>query len=141
MPSVKLELQGAVVGRLKADPAVAALVNGRIYDSVPSNAVFPYVSYGPGTYVRDDAGCINGFQAFVQLDVWSRAVGKPEADRIADAVERALHDQDAAMPLPSNALASFQHVQTDIALDPDGLTTHGVLRFEGFIEQMPPPNP
>jgi len=137
MPSVKLELQGAIVQRLKADPAVTALVNGRIYDQPPTNAVFPYVTYGPSTFVRDNAGCINGYQAFVQLDVWSRGVGNPEALTIADAVERALHDVD--LVLTTNALVFLEHVQTDTARDPDGLTTHGVIRLDGFIEQMPPP--
>ena len=138
MPSVKLELQGAIVQRLKADAQVTALVNGRIYDQIPSGATFPYVSYGPGTFVRDDADCINGFQSFVQLDVWSRAVGNPEALKIADAVERALHNVDLA--LPTNALVFFNHVQSDPARDPDGLTTHVIMRFEGFVEQLPAPS-
>ena len=137
MASLKLELQGAVVQRLKADALVTSLVNGRIYDSIPQNAMFPYVSYGPGTFVRDDADCLNGFQAFVQLDVWSRAVGNPEALKIADAVERALHDVDLA--LATNALVFFNHIQSDPARDPDGLTTHVVMRFEGFVEQLPAP--
>ena len=137
MASLKLELQGAIVQALKADPAVTALVAGRIYDQPPTNAVFPYITYGPSTYVRDDAGCINGYQAFVQLDVWSRAVGNPEALKIADAVEHALHDVD--LVLTTNAFVFINHVQTDTARDPDGLTTHGVIRLEAFAEQMPPP--
>ena len=135
MASVKKELQGAIVQRLKADSAVTALVNSRVYDQPPANAIFPYITYGPSTFVRDDAECINGFQSFVQIDVWSRAVGNPEALDISDAVERALHD--APLALPTNALVFFNHTQSDPARDPDGLTTHVVIRFEGFIEQMP----
>lgn len=137
MASLKLELQGAIVQRLKADPAVAALVAGRIFDAIPQGAAFPYVSYGPGDFIRDDADCINGYQAFVQLDVWSRTVGNPEALKIADAVERCLHDANLA--LPTNALVFFNHIQSDPARDPDGITTRVIMRFEGFIEQLPAP--
>jgi hypothetical protein len=41
-----LDLQKAVVARLKADAGVTALVGQRIYDRVPPDAVFPYVSLG-----------------------------------------------------------------------------------------------
>lgn len=133
MASPELELQGEIVKRLKADPAVVALVAQRVYDTVPANATFPYVSYGPADALTVDADCITALDVGVQLDVWSRNPGYPEADRIVDAVRRALHE--AAIELPTNALVLFEHRQSIVRRDPDGLTSHGIMSFSAIIEQ------
>src|SRR5262245_48390101 len=99
MANPELEIQGAIVARLKADAAVTALVATRIYDSVPANAQFPYVTIGPADSVADDADCITGFLTAQQVDCWSRAPGFPECKKIVDAVRFALHDREAEMPL------------------------------------------
>jgi hypothetical protein len=131
--SPSLELQGAIVARLKQDPAVAALVGDRIYDDVPGTAVFPYVSLGPSAELSDDVDCIVGFEITFQIDAWSRAVGSPEVRRVADAVRRALTGAD--ITLADNALLSFEHRQTRVIRDPDGLTSHAAIAFDGFAEQ------
>jgi hypothetical protein len=131
--NVELELQGAIVTRLKADPAVTALINGRVYDSVPQGATFPYVTIGPVDSVEDDADCITGLEVAQQIDCWSRAPGFPEVKRIVDAVRAALHDYD--LSLTTNALVFVEHRTTRIVRDPDGLTSHGILGFEAAIER------
>lgn len=135
MANPELEIQGAIVARLKADAGVAALVAGRVYDTVPANAVFPYVTIGPVDSVDDDADCITGLLVAQQIDVWSRAVGTPEAKKIVDAVRHALHDQEAALPLSSNGMAYFECRNARINRDPDGLTSHGILSFEAGIQR------
>lgn len=132
MADPELEMQGEIIKWLKADPAVAALVAGRIYDSVPSSSAHPFISYGPADIVSDDAECITAFSIAVQLDVWSRAVGFPEVKRIADAVRRSLHD--APLPLPTNALVFLRHEQTRTSRDPDGKTSHAAMSFESVVE-------
>lgn len=134
-----LELQAAIVKRLKADPAVNALVAGRVYDAVPTNAVFPYVSYGPCNALLDDADCIGGFDIAVQLDIWSRGVGFPEAKRVVEAVRVSLHDQEDAIPLPVHALVFLECLSSNVVRDPDGLTSHGILSVQAIIERRPPP--
>lgn len=42
-----LELQGVIVSRLKAYPAVSALVGVKVYDNVPAGVSYPYISIGP----------------------------------------------------------------------------------------------
>ena len=132
MADPDLEIQGEIVKRLKADPAVAALVNSRIYDSVPAGAQFPYVSYGPSDLVSEDAECITAFSGFHQLDAWSRGVGYPEVKKIAEAVRVALHE--APLALPTNALVFIEHRSTRYVRDPDGLTSHAVIQLETIIE-------
>jgi hypothetical protein len=98
-------------------------------------ATFPYVTIGPVDSVGFDPDCIPGFDLAQQIDVWSRAVGFPECKKVVDAVRKALHDQEAAMPLASNAMTFFEHRTTRITRDPDGLTSHGILGFEAAIER------
>jgi len=134
MANVELELQGAIVARLKADAIVASLINGRIYDSVPVGAAFPYVSIGPVDSNEDDADCITGLEVAQQIDCWSRATGFPECKKLVDAVRAALHGYEP--DLASNAVVFFEHRSSRITRDPDGITSHGILGFEAAIERQ-----
>lgn len=133
MANVELELQGSIVARLKADATVASLINGRIYDSVPVGAAFPYVSIGPVDSNEDDADCITGLEVAQQIDCWSRATGFPECKKLVDAVRAALHGYEP--DLASNAVVFFEHRSSRITRDPDGITSHGILGFEASIER------
>jgi hypothetical protein len=131
--SPELELQGAVVARLKSDSSVTALISTRVYDPVPASPTFPYVSYGPETAISDDAECVTGFSINVQLDAWSRQGGFKEVKEIADAVRASLHGY--AFNLSTNAAVFFEHRITRNFRDPDGLTNHSAITFEGFVEK------
>lgn len=138
MTSPTVELQTAIVTRLKNDAALSALVDGRIYDHVPltngkTSAKFPYVSFGPVDEISADATCITGFEITLQLDVWSRAQGFPECRQIVDLVRRALRNEE--LELTVNSLVDFTHRQTMTMRDPDGITSHGVLNFIALVEQ------
>jgi hypothetical protein len=133
LTSPSLELQGAIVVRLKAFAALTALIGTRVYDQVPSNPTFPYVSWGPDQSISEDADCITGFEVSIQVDAWSRTVGLSEVKRIAEAVRAALHDYD--LPLADNALVSIRHTSTQNLKDPDGLTNHSVIEFTALVEQ------
>lgn len=138
MTSPTYELQGAIVQRLKNDPALSAMIGGRIYDQVPRengqvSAQFPYVSLGPTDEVSDDAECVTGFEVSIQIDVWSRATGFPECRQIIDLVRRALLNEE--LELSDNSLVDFTHRMTQTLRDQDGLTSHGVMNFVAVVEQ------
>lgn len=133
MASPELELQGAIVGRLKADAGVIALVGTRIYDPVPSTQTFPYVSFGPRDSLSDDADCITGFEITMQIDAWSRTSGFKEALQIADAVRTCLAGYEFTLTV--NAAVLFEHRVTRTFRDPDGITSHAALTFTGFVEK------
>lgn len=133
MISPSLELQGAVVARLKAYPGLAALVEARVFDRVPEKAELPYLSWGPEQAISDDAEGITGFDVTIQIDAWSRKVGLPEVKRIAEQVRLALTEQELA--LDDNALVLLEHRQTRMLPEPDGLTSHAAIEFAAFIEQ------
>ncbi len=97
MSDPALSLQIAILGILKADAAVDALVADRIFDRVPPDAVVPYISFGPRQAISDDALCLDGYEVFVQIDAWSRIVGQTEAQSIAGAVREALRDIEVVL--------------------------------------------
>lgn len=122
-----------VVRRLKAFPDLIALVTDRVYDDVPTAAQFPYVSWGPEQAVETDAECIKGLEVSIQIDAWSRAVGRGEVKKIAEQVRLALHDYETELVV--NSLVSIEHTSTQYLRDPDGKTNHAVIEFSAFIEQ------
>ncbi|MBD9372112.1 DUF3168 domain-containing protein [Rhizobium sp. ARZ01] len=137
--SVAVELQKMVFAALKADASVSSLIGGRVYDRIPTGtngkvtATFPHVGFGPYDFVSDDADCITAGEHTLQIDIWSRAVGRGEAKQITDAVRRALHGYEADM-----GVYRLVEMRTDFARvigDPDGLTSHGIVTVTAVIEE------
>jgi len=135
MTSATLELQGAIVARLKAVPAVTALIGQRVYDAVPTPVDFPYVSFGPSDELPDNAECVLADEVTFQLDAWSREPGFPEVRQVASAVRDALHEHE--FNLTANAFVSFEHRATRVFRDPDGLTSHAAIEFRALVEINP----
>jgi hypothetical protein len=133
MIGVELELQGEMVKRLKVFAPLTALVGDRVYDQPSSSATFPYVSFGPVQVVSDDAEGITSFEATIQVDAWSRKIGRVEVSKIAAAVRVALHDHD--LTLSENALLSIRHRQTRYLPDPADETSHAAIEFVALVEQ------
>lgn len=128
-------LQRAIYDRLRSDAAVAALVAGRVFDLVPQDnpPAFPYVSFGAFQVLDDSAGCIDGAEVFVTLDVWSRSQGTVEAKRICAAVASALHEAD--LPLDGeHRLVEITRNSSNVFMDADGLTAHGVITLRALTE-------
>lgn len=132
-----LELQGAIVQRLRSYAPLTALIGNRVYDEVPTDdngavsaARFPYVSIGPTSAFSDDADCIFADNITFQIDAWSIDVGMPEVRRIAHAIRQAFRGFDIV--LAQNALVLFEHDRTDYIRDGD--IKHASIRFTAVIE-------
>lgn len=136
MSEPSLELQRVIVATLKADSAVNALIAGRVYDRVPSPETFPYLVVGEDQVSQAHAGCLEGStEVFANLHAWSRAVGKVEAKNIAGAVVRALNG--AALTLANGyRLVLIEHDNTQHLGDPDGITSHSVIVFHAFVDEV-----
>lgn len=134
MADPALELQRTMVARLKADAAVSAAVGVRVYDHVPQDVSFPYVSIGDIQILDDAAECVIGTEAFVTIHVWSRSVGLVETRSIAAAVRGALHE--APLVLNGFSLIECRHRDTMTRLESDGLTGHAVISFRGLVDQL-----
>jgi hypothetical protein len=140
MTSPVLELQGAIVPRLKQTAAVTAICGSRVYDHVPRgangniSATMPFVGIASSDALTDDADCIRGSSVAINIDCWSDKPGFAEVQKLAEAVKQALHD-DETLTLGDNALLYLTHNQTRFIRETDGIVSHAVLTFDAFIEQ------
>lgn len=133
MASPDLELQGAIVTRLKARTSLTALVAQRIYDRPPTNAPFPYVEYGESQVIRDDVGCLKSNLIYVTIHVWSQySGGFKELKEIIHEVVEAL--DEAPLVLPLHRLISITRHDERTFKDPDEVTTHGIAEFVAYVE-------
>jgi hypothetical protein len=132
MSDPSYEVQAAMVAALKAAGALPAVVGARVYDAAPAGAVFPYITLGDCQVLPDKADCIDGAELFLQVDVWSRAVGYGEAKTIAKAIMVKLDDQP--LTVAGHDVIVFEHQATTYLRDPDGLTRHVALTFRSLVQ-------
>lgn len=132
MSDASLVLQGAVVTLLKNAAAVAALVGARVYDTVPANPTFPYITVGDDQVLPDLAEQYDGADVIMTINGWSHAVGYPEIKQIGAAINAAM--TDAVLTLTGFRLVEIIPEQIQYLRDPDGLTRHGVFVFRARTE-------
>jgi len=121
-------VQSAVHGALVGDAGVAALVGARVFDHVPADAVFPYLVIGETSGVPFDDKVKSGMVQALGVHTWSRARGATEAKEIMAAVAAALHR--AGLTVAGHELAWIRFTESELKLEDDGLTRHGVQTFE-----------
>lgn len=135
MSEPSLELQGAIVAKLKADAAVTALIAGRVVDRVDPGLPKPYVVVGDDQVISAHADCLDGStEVFATLHAWSGLPGKRECKQVAGAVVAALNQKP--MTVNGYRLVSIEHDSTAHLLDPDGVTSHSVIVFHAFVDEL-----
>jgi len=129
-----LELQGAVVSMLKNTGSLSGLIGQRVYDKPPASPTFPYVTAGDDQTIADHAECLEGsVEVNANIHVWSRAIGKVEAKKIAGAIVTALNGAD--LSVSGYRLVLIEHTATQHLDDPDGITSHSVVTFKALIDE------
>jgi len=133
MPSSSWALQQSIFATLGADAALTGLLGGaRVFDDVPQASPFPYLTFGQSV-VRDwSTGSEDGSEHILTLHVWSQGKGKKEAHEIMGAIRDALHDQ--ALTLSGHRLVNLRHELSEARREPDGDTTHGIVRYRAVTE-------
>ena len=125
------ELQDAVIATLTGDSGHMALVTG-VYDAVPQDTVFPYESIGALQENWAD-GFTDGFRTgMLQLDCWSQYHGRKQCQDIQASQIALLNRVDLA--LATLHLVYLRLDYNDVLSDPDGLTWHGVTRYQWMIQ-------
>ncbi|EJF91680.1 DUF3168 domain-containing protein [Bartonella tamiae] len=132
MKSLTNELQYKIVQILRNDKDVQSFVDKRIFDQVPEDASFPYISIGSFDITTTPYDCFEIEDVSIQIDVWSRSVGFVEMREISHAVRHCLHNKD--FELPNNAAILFIHQISRELRDPDGLTSHAALTFNAVVQ-------
>lgn len=133
MPNASWALQRAVHATLTGDADLTTLLGGtKVYDYVPRNASFPYITFGQSTERDWSTGGDEGHEHVVTLRVWSDARGRKQIQSIVDAVRAVLHDASPA--LTGHRLINLRHEFTEVRRTGDGETLRGLIRFRAVTE-------
>ena len=128
-------LHQGIYARLAATDEIKDLLGDppRLYDAVPEDTVFPYLTLGEARRRAVD-GAPGAEEHDLRLHAWSRYYGRREAREILAAVHAAL--QDAALDLgPDYRLVSLRYRFGDIFEQPDNQTFHSAMRFRAVTER------
>ncbi|MBL4761716.1 MAG: DUF3168 domain-containing protein [Gammaproteobacteria bacterium] len=125
------EFRGLIRGTVLADVVLGTLLTG-FYDNAPAGAVSPYITFGESEFDPRDPTCITAGIHTLQLDVWSEKKARRECEDICFAVKGLLHLRRHSLVRHAitNVTARFQ-----IFKDPDGITNHGVIAVQAYIEE------
>jgi Protein of unknown function (DUF3168) len=128
-----LQLQKALVARLKADAGLTALIDGRIYDAVPINAIKPYLSFGPFEVLPERGDCIDGAEVVITLDGWAAGPDTVQVKRLGAAVAIALDEATFTLDMPQR-LVEMLVEPIRYLRDPDNITAHAVITVRAMCE-------
>lgn len=126
MRSSQAEVHNALIAAMRADAGLAALVGQKVYDSVPPNAVHPYVQLY-GSRIEAWRPGEDGCTVFAEIHVWTRPAvsgtpaGKIGAERIGQAIADAL--DNITLTLANDHVCEACRVyQVSVTRMGDGLT-------------------
>ena len=74
---------------------------------------------------------LDGGEFTVTFDIWSEYKGAKECKQIMDRVHTLLHNH--SLSVSGFNLINLRFEFSDILIDPDGVTRHGVMRFRAII--------
>ena len=129
MTSAAIELQKAVFAAL-----TGALGGPGVYDIAPTNAPFPYITFGRTTVQDWDTGTESGSEHLFTLHVWSKARGKSEALGIMEMIRGRLHD--GALAMAGHRLVNLRLDFQEARFDDDLALHHGIIRFRAVTEPL-----
>ena len=120
-----LEIQAAVIARLRGHAGLAGLVGGSIYDLPKSDEPVPYVFIPSVEFSPINADGCGGGDWLVSLAVVSGHKGKKEVHQISEQIVAALDGQ----PLAVNGWVMTRQIFKDATTDDPGVMEGGDVRF------------
>lgn len=132
-----LYVRRAVVSRLKAEAAVAAIVASRVYGlSPPATPTWPFVKMQPPTAVPLRATGLDGTRIAFRVSGFAKGADETEASILAQAIGSCLDGLTVPLsdaPWPAR-LSHINWRSTDIFRDPEEATGfHASLVFDATV--------
>ena len=126
-------LQKAMLAALKADPALSALVQGRVFDQPGPDAACPYLALGrcESRPVAADGG---GVEQRLTLTGVSRFDGSEEAKAMAAAVRACLHE--TTLEADGVRTTTLRATFADVFPAGDRRRTYAVVRLRAVTEEV-----
>jgi hypothetical protein len=130
-----LATQKGVLAALKANADVDALVSTRIYDEPPQDVAFPYLRFNTIQPSAFDTDTAEGALVDISLEAHSRsASGRVEATQIAEAVQSALHRQEASVSVSGFTLVELIFDVISVTRDSDGRGFTAVISLQAMLD-------
>lgn len=133
MSDSRLALQKAVYARLTGNASLMAKVSNRVYDFVPQadedGGPYPFIQLPQMQVEPFDTKTFNGFELRFTVNVWSRpgSIGQAEAHDLNNDIYDLLHKWEPT--ISGWKVVLFQFEFSDVIVDPDTVTYHGIQRF------------
>lgn len=133
------ETQKTVYSILTSDEDLAALLGGtcRVFDRVPDNAPFPYLTMqikpwtDRGNHTFEGLACELTIHAWYRENGETRGRGDLEVQKIQKRIDELLHSTDPCVD--GWDIVGLRRSFIDILKDPDNVTLHGVQKFKLMI--------
>jgi hypothetical protein len=130
-----LATQKGLLAALRAAGDVTDLVSTRIYDEPPQDVVFPYLRFNTIQPNAFDTDTIEGALVDISFEAHSRsASGRVEATQIAEAVQAALHRQEASVTVTGFDLIELIFEAISVTRDNEGRGFTAVVTFQAMLE-------
>lgn len=126
-------VQRAVYSQLTAQLPSVLVVDHVIQPEDTGKQRFPYVAIGDATVSEWDTDDASGGDVDVSLHIWSRERGGREVKQLQGLVYEALHRQE--FPIDGYHLVTVDYQTSEIYLESDGATRHGISRFRILIHE------
>jgi hypothetical protein len=135
LTSPALALQTGLRTALLADTAlVTALGGDQVFDDVPREAPFPYITIGDIDTRDWSTQTSRGHEHIVTLHLWSRYRGRKQVQDLIAEVDRILDGGDP--PLQGHRLVNLSTVFWTAQREPDGEVYRGTVRLRAVTEPI-----
>lgn len=129
------DVQAGVFTRLTGTAGLTALLAGGaagVRDHVPEGTAYPYLVIGEAAARPLETQAVSGNDVTITLHSYSRGAGMKEVKAIMAKIHDALHN--ASFSVPNQSLVLCRCLESTAQLEGDGLTRHGVQRFQIITE-------
>lgn len=127
--NAEYQIQQAIYDALTQSPGV----NYNVFDDIPQETSYPYINVGEATSGPFDTKTFNGFETAIIVHSWSRYSGRAEVKEMMGSVYDVLHNTQLPVTGYNTVLCLFEFSET--FLEDDGITRHGIQRFNLIITQ------
>lgn len=112
---------------------VMAIATG-VYDDVPKDVVFPYITIGDAKFTALDTDTRAGVELDIIVNIWSTHKGRKEVQKLQGAIYTTLNR--AALSFPGYHFVTCDFVSSDTMVEPGGKIRHGVQVFRIFLTEV-----
>jgi hypothetical protein len=133
--SPALALQTGLRAALLADSSLLTALGGeQVFDDVPREAQFPYITIGDIDTRDWSTQTSRGHEHTVTVHLWSRYRGRKQVQELIAEVDRIL--DGASPPLSGYRLVNLSTVFWTAQREPDGEVYRGTMRLRAVTEPL-----